>query len=197
MRTSNCLDSVGTQSAGLYLRIGKSPDKSGALTTLRGPRVYRQAMGWRRGRTAAAVAALAVAAGAGAPADRAGAATVPGSNTVTFFHDRWHPERTIVLSSNVITRNPPPLAVSISVAPASRTAAVRAVLKNDSDNTIFFTRSGVSVDATVVRNGRGLTTWTLRDPDLRSLAPGQSSAIDAVFELPMPGNYLVSATARY
>ena len=152
----------------------------------------------RRGWTAAAIVGLAVGASAGTPGGVADAATVPASNTVTFFHDRWHPERTVVGSSAVITRTPPsPLTLRISVAPSSRSANVQAVLKNESDDTVFFTRAGVSVAAAVVRNGRGLTTWTLRDGALRSLAPGQSTTIDVSFDLPMPGSYLVSATARY
>lgn len=128
----------------------------------------------------------------------ADAATVPGSNVVTFFHDRWHPERTVVGSSAVFRREPPPpLELSISVQPVSATAGVQTVLKNTSDSAVFFTRAGVSVDAAVVRNGRALQTWTLRDAALRSLAPGQSVTIEAAFDLPMPGNYTVSATARY
>lgn len=150
-----------------------------------------------RWRTVAVALALAVAGSAAPGAGPAHAESVPGANSVTFFHDRWHPERTVVGSSEVIFRTPdPPLRLVLSVAPSGRTAAVKAELTNTSDADVRFP-AGVSVDAAVARNGLGLGDWTLRLPALRSLAPGQSVTLAQSFDLPMPGNYVVDAAARY
>lgn len=155
-------------------------------------------MRWPRGRTAALAVVVGVVIGSAAPPAPAGADTVPASNSITFFHDRWHPERTVVGSSAVFFRSDPPprLSLSIDVLPSGATAVVQAVVKNTSDSTVRLP-AGVTVDAAVSRNGRGQGLWTLRAAGLRSLAPGQSTTIDASFALPKPGNYNVSATARY
>lgn len=154
----------------------------------------RRSRGW----TAAAALLVGVVIGSAAPPSPAGAETVPASNAVTFFHDRWHPERTVVGSSAVFFKaDPPPrLTLSIDVAPSGAAAAVQAVVKNTSGETVRLP-AGLTVDAAVARNGRGQGAWTLRAEGLRSLAPGQSWQLDASFALPKPGNYVVSATARY
>jgi hypothetical protein len=155
-------------------------------------------MRWPRGRTAALAVVVGVVIGSAAPPAPAGADTVPASNSVTFFHDRWHPERTVVGSSAVFFRSDPPprLSLSIDAVPSGAAATVQALIKNTSDSTVRFA-AGVTIDAAVSRNGRSQGVWTLRDAGLRSLGPGQTWVVEASFALPKPGNYVVSATARY
>jgi hypothetical protein len=125
------------------------------------------------------------------------AATTPAANAVVFFHDRWHPERTVVTSSTSISQGPPPaLRLTIEAAPSGRTVGLQAFVVNTSTRRVAFPRGGLRVDVAGARNGRPEPGWTLHAPAVRSLAPGGRILLDQRFSLPKPGLYQVTGSVR-
>lgn len=132
-----------------------------------------------------------------APAHPAHAATVRSANAVVFTHDRWHPGRTVVGSSSVLTRTAgTPVLVTIAAAPAGRTVTFTATVRNLSTRSLAFGRRGLRVEGVVVRNGRGQPSWTLLAPRTRSLASGAMATLSGRFDLPKPGTYTVEGLLR-
>jgi hypothetical protein len=124
--------------------------------------------------------------------------SVASSNSVVFTHDRWHPERTVVGSSTVLTRTAgQALMLTISAVPSGRFMTFSGTLRNVSGTRVAFGRSGLRVDGVVTRNGAPSPSITLHAARLRSLAAGGTVSLSGRFALPRPGTYVVEAVARY
>jgi hypothetical protein len=133
--------------------------------------------------TAAGLAALVLLTGAGGPRP----VTVHSGNAATFSYDRWHPEDTVVGSSEVLTRDPANVTITVSAVPDGYVARLRATVRNSRRTRIRFP-NGLRVRMLVSRNGGGEPAVVLRS-GLRSLGPGAGADLAGTMPLPKPGTY--------
>jgi hypothetical protein len=113
--------------------------------------------------------------------------TVRSANAAAFSYDRWHPEDTVVGSSEVLTRNPDNVTLTVSAVPDGYVARIHATVHNDRPTRIRFP-SALRVRILVSRNGGGERAVVLRSA-VRSLAPGAGADLGGTMPLPLPGTY--------
>lgn len=140
--------------------------------------------------------ALAVALLVGAAPARS--TTVRSANAASFVYDRWHPEDTIIESSQVLTRGAtsPPVTVSVAATPSGKVANLEATIHNEGTTRIRFP-SGATVRFVVTRNGAAWRGAALRSGGTRSLAPGQGLTLRGTMPLPAPGSYEFTGVLSY